>query len=78
MTDRADKVLLFDPKSHRVGCVLLQAAHGFGENNWLVQQFDTKAWITGEGYGDLKPFSATVEQWNFVAKKCNKFHASKA
>lgn len=67
-------VLMFDPATHRVGCVLLQAGHGYGGHNSIVHMFNTKAWIVGEGMEALRPFRATVEQWALVAAKCNRVH----
>ena len=76
-TQDSERTLMFDPSTHRVGCVLMQAAFGFGENNWLVGLFNTEAWITGEGVEKLKPYKATVAQWKMAAEKCNKVHGKR-
>src|SRR5690348_5079214 len=76
MSEMDDKItLLIDPKTKRVGCVLLQAAYGFGDGNWMVQQFDTKAWIVGEGMEALRPYTGTREEWKRVAAIFNKHHS---
>lgn len=63
-----DIILMYDVKTHRIGCVLMQSAHGYGENNGIVTRyFDTDTWITGEGAERLRPMSATLEQWKQVA-----------
>ena len=63
--------LMFDPNTLRIGCVIIQAAYGLGENNFIVSQyFDPKTWIVGEGIQELKRMEATLSQWQFIARKC--------
>lgn len=66
--------LLFDPEGKKVGCVLLQAALGYGDANWVVNRyFDSNAWEMDHPE-KLKPIRGTLEEWKAAARICNRHH----
>ena len=72
----AEKIpLLFNPKTKKIACVLMQAAHGLGNGNHIVQLF--QEWDTGEGLSDYKGAKATREEWAALARVWNGHHAKR-
>lgn len=67
MSDDTKIKLLVDTKTRKVGCVLLQAVAGCGENNhFLSMTFDTTHWVLSPT-PNMGVVEGTVAQWKKLA-----------